>query len=93
MLCPIIATSLSPSLSKSPQETEPLESPKKGSSFLVTVIELFRSVTVLESVKVFVALIDSLGVIIIVSSSSSFKLSSIPVNVTVPLVEPGGILI
>ena len=59
----------------------------------MTVIELFRSVTVLESVKVFVALIDSLGVIIIVSSSSSFKLSSIPVNVTVPLVEPGGILI
>ena len=93
LLCPIIATSLSPSLSKSPQETEPFDKPINGSSFLVRVIELSKSVMVVESDKSLVAFdIEVLGETMIVSSFSS-TLSSIPVNVIVPVVSPAAIVI
>ena len=62
--------SLSPSLSKSPQDTEAFERPINGSSFLVNVIELFSRVKVVASELLkFPLIID--GVNIIVSSSSS----------------------
>ena len=93
LLTPIIATSLSPSLSKSPQETELLERPKKGSSFWLNVIELFKIVKVVFSVSDEITFsVFSPGSTIIVSSSSS-TLSSIAFILNVPVVSPASIKI
>ena len=93
LLTPIIATSLSPSLSKSPQETELLERPKKGSSFWTSEIVLSNNDRVFASlISVTTLVADKLGVTIIVSSPSS-TLSSTPVIVKSPVVKPAFIKI
>ena len=93
LLWPIIATSLSPSLSKSPHETELLDNPLNGSSFWVSVIELSKSVIVVSSVIELTTFETEVpGVTIMVSSSSS-TLSSIPVIDKTPVVEPDSIKI